>query len=294
VEGSFRPPLDLRGYLGQIDPEGGLERTEGAEDLSWGVTARPFLWGTGEAECSTCTDLAPSPQVIIDANGYYRALGFAFPYAGITKKQLRLAYHRVHGERSVWLTAALKTLLDPVERRRYDMVRVGDIYMDLFVQDWFRRQAFAEARRRNLHGGHRATREQVLDEWGLTEDTPKPALDSLDEVVHDPQYPTDEGCPEAWEWSYYLWGSRSTNTAKLSLWQGMLIRECISLGAVIRFCVGFSSRRNPARWATGVIGQHHVIYLREDVEPTDELAALAVSAVLREERTDEARKVITS
>lgn len=292
MEGSFRPPLDIRGYISQLGPERALVQPEGDEDYSWGVTAHPFLWGDGEAECSTCTDLTLSPHVITDANGYYRALGFTFPYLNITRKMLRLAYHAHKGEDSVWLTNALKVLLDPAERRKYDLTRVGDLYMDRFIQDWFRKKAFQEARRRNLQSGRKSTKEQVLDEWGLKEDTPKePGVDSVGGVVHDPEYPTDEGSPDPWAWSYYLWGSRSTNTAKLALWQGKLIRECISRGTRIRFCVGFSGRRTRASWTTGVIGQHRVIFLREDAEPTDELAAYAVSGVLREEHYDEVRKV---
>lgn len=292
MEGSFRPPLDIRGYVSQLGPERALEPVQGAEDNSWGVTARPFLWGAGEAECSTRSDLVPSPHVICDANGYYRALGFSFPYLGITRKMLRLAFLAREGEKSGWLTNALKVLLDPVERRKYDLTKVGDLYLDRFIQDWFRKKAHEEARRRNSEYGRQSTKEQVLDEWGLKSDTPEgPLMDSVGGIGHDPEYPTDEGSPESWDWSYYLWGSRSTDTTRLSAWQGKLIHECILRDVRIRFCVGFSGRRTKASWTTGVIGQHHVIFLREDVEPTDELAAYAVSAVLREERDDEVRKV---
>jgi hypothetical protein len=291
MEGSFRPSLDVRGYVSQIDPEGGLIRPESDETYSWGVTAQPFLWGAGEAECSTCTDLVPSPHVIFDANGYYRALGFSFPYLNITRKMLRLAFLEKGGEKSVWLTNALKVLLDPVERRKYDLTRLGDLYLDRFVQAWFRRKAHDEARRRNQKFGLRSTKEEVLDEWGLSSDTPtEPALDSVGAVGHDPSSPTDEGSPEPWEWSYYLWGSRSTDTTKLARWQRVLLLECIIRGLRMHFCVGFSSRRNHPRVVVGKVGSHLVIFLREDLEPSFELAAAAVDSVLIE-HDDEVRKV---
>jgi len=291
VEGRFRPPLDIQGYIDKLGPESALIRSEDHEDREWGVTAQPFLWGTGEAECSTCTDLVPSPHVIFDVNGYYRSLGFEFPYMGITRKMLRMAYFLKNGHVNVRMTMIMKVLLDKVEKRKYDLTRLGDRYIDAEWTDYFNREAHAEARSRNLRYGSGTTKRQVLSEWGLDSDTPEdPALDSVGGVVHDPDYPTDEGSPGDWGWSYYLWGSRSTNTARLALWQGKLIRECINRGAVIRFCVGFSGRRNGPSWASGVIGQRLVIFLREDVEPTDELAASAVSIVLRE-HNDEVRKV---
>lgn len=292
MEGSFRPPLDIQGYVDRLGPESTvLSRSESAEEREWGVTARPFLWGTGEAECSTCTDLVPSPHVIFDVNGYYRSLGFEFPYMGITRKMLRMAYFLKNGHVNVRMTMIMKVLLDKAEKRKYDLTRLGDRYIDQAWTDYFNREAQAEARSRNLRYGSETTKRDVLSEWGLDSDTPEdPALDSVGGVVHDPDYPTDEGSPEPWGWSYYLWGSRSTDTATLELWQGKLLRECILREARIRFCVGFSGRRTPARWTTGVIGQHRVIFLREDVEPTDELAAYAVSAVLRE-HNDEVRKV---
>lgn len=292
MEGRFRPPLDIRGYIDRLGPGSTLVRTQDDEDENWRVTAQPFLWGGGEAECSTCTDLVPSPHVIFDVNGYYRELGFEFPFMNITRSMLRKAYLACRGENSIRLTMIMKVLLDKTERRKYDLTRLGDRYIDREWTDYFNREAYAEARRRNLYYGRNSTPKQVLEEWGLDSGTPaEPGLDSVGGVGHDLDYPTDDGGPEAWEWSYYLWGSRNTDTTRLSAWQRMLLKECILRGIRMHFCVGFSGRRTHARWTTGVIGQHRVIFLREDVEPTDELAAYAVSAVLREEHIDEVRKV---
>jgi hypothetical protein len=232
--------------------------------------------------------------VIFDVNGYYRELGFTFPYAGITRRQLRLAFLARNGESSIRLTYIMGQLLNPVSRREYDLMRYGDLYLDRDIQEWFRRKALDEVRQRTPEGhSPRSTVDEVLQEWGLDGDTPEePGMDSVGEVGQDPEDPTDEGLPVPWTWSYYLWSSRSTDTDKLGRWQGKLIHELHSCGKRIRFCVGFSSRKRKARWATGVIGRHIVIFLREDVEPTDELAALAVDAVLRE-HTDEAEKGAT-
>lgn len=226
-------------------------------------------------EASTDTDLAISPPVIWDANRYYRSLGFAWPFRGITVKQLRLAYMDRDGQSSEFLTYVLKMLRNPEIRRAYDLTPFGRQFLDRYVQDMLKRQAIEAARKFNeMRGfGPERTAQDVLNEWGFGVD---PEGSSEQPDVPKVSVP-DATVKTPWMYSYYLWRSDCDDTERLARWQELLRAEFVRSGMKLRFAVGFMGR-NARRWVTGEVEGRLVVYLHEDVDPTEEMAVAAVAA----------------
>lgn len=296
----FRPPLDVSGYIdalgdsralgGRIKPPPPeLVAQQQERQRQWDNT--PHKVGYGPAYASSCTTLAVSPEIIWDVNGYYRMLGFSAPYKGITKADLRLAYHAQGGEDSVMLTRVFQLLIDSEKRHAYNCAPFGEQFLDEVQQQLLKDEAYREAARRSRDEGHTVSKDQVLDDWGLVfipdED---PGAEDVGAIGHDLVDPFEDDF-QLWAWGYYQWGSHCTATARLAQWQGFLAAELSRQGVHMRFAVGFSGRRRTdSEWVTAVIGPHLAFFIREDVEPTDGHAAAAVASVLAEHTDENVRK----
>jgi hypothetical protein len=253
----------------------------------------PQLRGrTVHAMASTETGLALRPEVIHDANGYYRSLGFTFPYLRITRKQLRLAAFEHDAANDERKMHNLKQLLDPEIRAKYDLVPFWERFVDKYFQAWLKERALREAREANQHRApwqKETTPEDLLREWGFgvqqdpeEGEEPPPELETPE--VSDP----DATVKIPWTYSYYVWRSDCDDTDRLGRWQELLIAEFVQVGAKRRFAVGFVGRQ-PHEWVAGEVRGNHVLYINEDVEPNQELAAKAVKQFLADEGKREIR-----
>lgn len=267
----FRAALDLSTYSQE------KARQEGERyDL-------PERAGNGPLEASSCVELVRLPLEIHDVNGYYQALGFEPPYAGITRKALRLAFHECGGADDPYLTAVLQLLLDPAERFAYDCAPPGEKHQDslqkkLLLEDVKRRAAL-----RNPSTDTRATQREILEEMGFEETDPD------GEYYPKEQYPSGEedGYAEhllidhPWRWSYYRWGTGRAETARLGRWQELLVSALAALEVRTKFCVGFIGyRRTDSRFVVERTYGVRTVYLREDLEPDEEMAAAAAASLL--------------
>lgn len=249
-------------------------------DRRYDVPARS---GEGPLEASSCVTMTVTPEVIWDVNGYYRALGFEWPFTGITKKALRLAYHEADGEKSVFLTRVLKLLLDPVERWKYDTAPFGWAHMDEIqieaLLDTVKRMAAAVKPSNDT----RATQREILQAMGW--DLPIPG----DEHYPNGQYTNGEDvCKDEdllietfWRWGYYRWGTGCTDITRLGLWQELLVSQLAALEVTTKVCVGYIGRgRTDSRFVVARTYGVRTVYLREDMVPDEEMAITAVDALI--------------
>jgi hypothetical protein len=275
----YRPPLDTSTYQGLVPDVADPGLAEGFYD-------RPQRAGIGPLECSTNTALAISPQVIFDVNGYYRAFGFAFPYTNITRKALRLAYHELRGEESVWLTAVFRMLLDPAKRGEYDRAPFGRRWLDEVEIALVLEEAKREAARRDPSPSNLVTYADLLKLRGLVlEDdlAVPPAPDQVENYYPDGEdnEPLFGHTEDPWLWGYYRWSTGRADTDRLGRWQQMLITEFAAQEVKVKFCVGYIGRsRTDSRFVVARTYGVRAIYLREDLEPDREMAVNAVSSTL--------------
>lgn len=276
--GGFGQPLNIQPYINRLGTN-----TSTSTAYLQPMLDVPMLVGAGPLECTSETALAVSPEVVWDANGYYRALGFRWwAYQGwLTRKQLRLAFQRVGGSNDPWLRSAMTILLNDKDRRIYDNLKLGELFLDVTVQDEYKRRAQREAlRRRGQHQG-RDTRDEVLEEWGLhakpAGDQPEGESDEAPEEEPAPELSEPDDIP--WRWTYYRWRTFCDDTERLARWQELLVAALAEVGTKLRFGVGFVGRQ-PHQFSTGVMnGRIRVFFLNDRIEPTPELAAQAVVIV---------------
>lgn len=254
------------------------------------VVELPVQRGEGPPGWSTCTDLARSPYFIWDLNHYYRALGFTWPFQGISRRDLRLAYQRLAGHMQdgqgvAFLTYAMDRLLDETFRRCYDRLPFGARALDQYVRLEIKQRAHEEALRAR-ECGRDVRAEDVLRMWGFDTTEPnEPVVDAEEPLGDDAQNPSAlsdplDTVPEPWPWGYYVWRSSCGDGDRLARWQELLLAVARARRLRARFAIGFVGR-TPKEW---VVAQHQscvVIFLHEDVEPTGVLAALAVDEATR-------------
>jgi hypothetical protein len=260
--------LDVSGFLVPQSPE--------RLDL-------PLRGGEGPLEASSCMTLTVTAEVIWDVNGYYRALGFEWPFTGITRKALRLAYHEIDGEKSAYLTRVLKLLLNDGQRRLYDMAPLGKPHMDEIqveaLLDMVKRMAAAVKPSNDT----RATQREILKKMGW--DIPIPG----DEHYPNGQYPDGQDpCKDEdllietfWRWGYYRWGTGCTDITRLGHWQELLVSQLAALEVTTKVCVGYIGRgRTDSRFVVARTYGVRTVYLREDMEPDREMAVAAADALI--------------
>lgn len=268
-------PLDLSGL--QYGPS-----AVRAEPQTAGWYDRPRKAGDGPVEASSCTGMARLPEVVFDVNGYYRALGFRFPFEGITRRSLREHYAACGGPDDPYLTQVFQLLLDPAERAAYDRAPFGETHLDRIQLRLIEERVKRQAARRNPGPGVRATQDEILRKMGL-----EPNGD--EEVNHYPGADdklSDPGQDEAldqqpWPWGYYRWSSGCPDTGRLERLQAMLVAELAAREVSMRFAVGYCGRsRTDSRFVVHRNYGVDTVYLREDHEPDEELAAAAADALL--------------
>lgn len=288
-----RAPIDAEQYASRLGGDGAralgyrkgpmprravdtrvLHDTAGVEeDLS-----RPLLYGDGPPEASTCTGLVRTGEVIWDVNGYYRMLGFGWPFRP-TRKELLAAFKTWGHDPPVVVAYAFKLLWHPATRAAYDRAPPGEPFFDELVDQAVKRDAKIEAGRRSAREGREVKAEEVLDDWGLTLDE-EPGTDPA--LVDDDPPEESEPDEDFWPWSFYLWRSTRTATERLQLWQSMLIAEFAIHGIQRKFSVGYFGKQ-PHRWVTVRVGTRLGILLNEDDEPTSEMARQAVGFVRQDQ-----------
>jgi hypothetical protein len=292
--------IDIAEYLAKL-PDKGKCLTSGEAQVAYiedrSVVAnldKPYLQGRlgGAVTCSTSVTLVVVPEVIWDANSYYRQLGFSFPYTNITRKQMRLNFFDRDGLDSRRLTYVLKQLLDRDTRRQYDRTPIGELFLDSWVQDFLKDKAIREAQRRHAESGEPVEVDDVLAEWGLKAQSPGDVESEGEaEYGEDADHPSPKDTsdsPESsdpspkvipWDWAYYSWRTQRDDTERLARWQQLLVSAFAARKVHYRFAVGFLGKQ-PHRYVLGDVDGHEVFFLGEDEEPTEELAAVAVVQVL--------------
>jgi hypothetical protein len=262
--------LGQNGYLvppGYLDPDREL---------------KPVLRGNEEhLEASTETALARFPEVIWDANGYYRSHGMRFPYRDVTVADLRRAHMELRGFEDDFLTYVLKQLRDPEVRRIYNATPLGLEYMDKFVQAKIKRIVLSRVAERQRQTGVQLDPEEALRQAGFMKDDSAGQEASSTPPAELSEPPATVQIP--WRWAYYQWRSFCDDTDRLGRWQELLVEEFVKAGVKRRFVVGFMGQQ-PQKWVSGEVQGRLVVYLNENIMPTREMAAAAVTIIIDDER----------
>jgi hypothetical protein len=231
------------------------------------------------------------PERIWDVNGYYRELGVA---TDATRKQLRLAYQAKDGQSSERLTYIITQLLNPEVRFAYDCAPPGEPFLDKYVWEQIRarmKDRISDAMQRMHDLGvdldlvnDEALERDVAAEMGfrpVEEDTPSEVVDSDPSSGQD-----DPDRPAKFEYSYYLWNTRSRQDdrlGRLAEWQQMLVSAFSREGLRITFAVGIHGG-HPSTWIEAEVGYRKVLFLREGLEPTIELAEVVAKTIAGEDQ----------
>ena len=200
------------------------------------------------------------PKVIWDVNGYYRSLGFGWPYDP-TKKQLRIAYQERNGQDDERLTYHFKQLLDPQIRAEYDAMPLGSRYDDIYVKHENKKKLSDIAKEESVESGKLVTVQDLIDE----DERERREIPELE--------PTKN---YRWNWGYYTFKSRKYDPEILAAWQSVLVEEFSAQGLEVVIAIGYIGKTKKDVVLKVHDGQD-VIFLNEETEPTNELAKTAVS-----------------
>lgn len=223
---------------------------------------------------STSRELAQvSDQPVWDVNGYYRALGVAFPFKP-TRAEMRQAYLDNHRSLDRYATYGMTRLLDREFRAHYDARPIGEPVDDKYRWEEMRRLAAAWAAAETIKRGELVTEEEFIGAIvakKMTEAAEEEALEES-EAVEEPMI--DLSQMEAdWPFGFWLWGSRKRDERVLSEWQCMLSEELWAKRLRVRLGVGYVGHL-----AEPSVRVRHdqldIVLLHEGQEPTQELAAL--------------------
>lgn len=217
--------------------------------------ARPRLVGDGPATCSTCLDLVSSPEWIADVNGYYRDLGVD-PRS--VRREIVRAY-QARGTSDAHLTYVVKQLLNPVIRRAYDRVPLGQVFFDDEVLARFRAVLY------------RAVSEGRARFEAASGEAPCTVVDRLPWSEQDAA-----NAVSAWPWSYYLWDLDEADSARLQDWQATLVGHLGRAGVRRQIAVGMMGGVRPEVEVL-TLGSRTVVFLHQQSSSTDALAHRAVS-----------------
>jgi hypothetical protein len=263
--------------------------TTGTASSSWTVMLQPqinydqpWLRGQGEPVFSTCTDLAISPEVCFDVNGYYRELGVHWK---ASKRELLFAYRDKDGPNDERLTYIFKQLLDSAIRRTYDRAPLGSLYFDRYVQERVSRMIKLRMAAQGMDTGRADQFSQVASMFGMEIDdvTESPeVVDKNPSESHDEIAPS-EATPSPFRYSYYLWRSGCEDTDRLALWQSLLIQAFRATQQKVHLAVGYHGRMAHP-WLLFQVGYRTVVFLHEQGEPTLELATAVADQYQRDQR----------
>jgi hypothetical protein len=247
---------------------------------------KPLRVGVGPQTCSTCTDVVSAkPSFAWDVNGWYRAVGVPWPYVDVVRGALARAYIASGGQTSARATYCFKRLLDKPSRTSYDLMSLGDVFLDdLYVQDAMKAKAQAEASARSAKGTF-IDAVTVLDEWGylLRPDESDFRLDGEPEPVQDEGTPEDDDWfdPAEWTYSYWLWRTYGGLTSRIEQWQTLLVSALSARKARVDLAVGFMGKQ-PQDFVVGLFDGHWIVFLDDKTEPTMDMAVRAADALLHE------------
>jgi hypothetical protein len=249
------------------------------------MSEKPERIGNGPPACSTVTDLVSvKPTFAWDVNGWYRSVGVPWPYIGATTAALSRAYIASAGQSDARATYCLKRLLDRVSRAEYDLMPLGETFMDdLYVQDQIKHRAQAEASRRSNDGVFTEAI-SVMDEWGfLLVDDDKEGSDNDDApgFVPDDEPESDQFEPIEWTYAYWVWRSPGRSTGLLERWQTLLVSALSVRGARVHLAVGLMGKQ-PQDYVVGRFDNQLIVFLNDGREPTPAMAARAADALLQQ------------
>lgn len=235
----------------------------------------------------TTTELVALPSVIWDVNRYYRLLGFEWPYRNITRRDLLRAYRDNGGPDNTFMTNAFKQLLDPVVRRRYDRMALGELYVDELVEAWMKQKALLKARKMQAQYPDMSEQE-AMRRMGFEPVPPKPepnedlTVEDIDREVDRKKDRPAASIPAmqpAFLFGFYQWRTQCADLERLAAWQVLLVQSFSNRRVVARLAVGFHGRM-VQKWLLGAVGNRLVVYLHADEQPTSEMAEAVVDRVV--------------
>jgi hypothetical protein len=167
---------------------------------------RPVLVGVGPVEASTSMAVEPWPSIVWDTNCFYYDMGVHFR---ASRAEIRKAYQENGGPNNVRLTMIAGVLLNPVRRLAYDRVPLGSLFFDEQIEEQLRIAAATAASATRMEGDE-------VDSELLNKQLE--ALREIPDHMEDSPAYTDR-----YPWSYYLFRSECTDTARLDQWRAGII-----------------------------------------------------------------------
>lgn len=252
--------------------------------VQWFDSDDPRRVGNGPRTCSTSQEVAQHGLPFAwDVNGWYRSIGVPFPYINATQGVLSRSYVASGGQNSHRATYYLRRLLDRDVRPLYDAMPLGHQFLDDdFVQEALKAKAAAEAARRSKDGFYTKP-EAVMDEWGYKiEENDETGVDNQVKKVLDRVAPEEDSFePIEWVYAYWLWQTRKyiADAAPLEQWQGLLVSALAQRQQRVQIAVGRSGKSEHP-YTVGKFDGVWVVFLHEDQDPTEDLAARAADALI--------------
>lgn len=268
----------LQGYVVWDYPCERCGRPEGHAVMDAAVR---LPWPTGyPLEFSTCTALVPYPEIIWDANGYYRSLGIS---PGATRREIMEAYVRLGGPGSPRLTHIVSQLLDRDVRMRYDATPIGHLFIDYEVETLMRQAVIDSVTDAIREGRGEATDEPMVV-------SVKTVLDPDSAGVQDDRKRSSAGVRSPW--GHYRWQARYTGDYRMAEWRGLLAAVLYERGEIARIAVGTMGCVE-LPWSVEKDGDRLIVFLNESEQPTEALARQAASRVvaIRRGRSADQEKV---
>lgn len=254
------------------------------------LPTEPYPVGEGALTRSTSLEVERWPSVVWDVNAYYLELGVGFR---ATRGQMGAAYYARNGHDSERLTYVFQQLLNPVVRRAYDAVPLGEVFIDRYFIEELKRQAIAKAREL-VDLGFETTAEEIMEDMvaSLGGRPPHPDLDIPQKVGDDSpgghtrsdsaEVPSSAGS-DPWLYSYFLFGMQEweqpvTTRLTMRLWQEALVTECQRRGIKASFGVGLMTGHDAK--VLSVEGVNVAFISMEPVESIEDLATLIVTQLI--------------
>lgn len=232
---------------------------------------RPRLIDTSQhVTFSTCMAVDVERNVVWDVNGYYAAFGVP---TDATRRALLRAYQALDGQNDVWLTMALRVLVDSTSRAQYDAMPFGSLYIDDHLRE----------------AAHRREVEEIGEymRGGIEEDLAKKIVSAIYEHTEDDQIhqvlgareieqgyvpPLDMDAIEGettWPWAYYVWGLERGDTDLLARWQAALVSALWTDRSIsTQLAIGLHDV-DRAAWKIVQVGYRTVVFLHHLASPED-------------------------
>ncbi len=269
-----RPGVDERWYIGAIGVESLCHRcgmpTPGVYDIRCEEIQRVHLGGV--AFTSTSEGLQPVSDYVYDVNRYYAHLGVS---TDASMAEIMAGFYANDGMNSERLTYIVKWLRNPEQRAYYDRLVPPEILFDMF----YRRSVEAEIAARKLaatEANEDTSHWEKIDlsamegkKLFVKEDSPD-GIDSERRANEDVQ-PLGA--------DFFLWQSNRRDGGALAVWRAHLSGHLRQRGDRM-LAVGYHGATDqPVEVVRPPAYSVPVFLLHEEQEPSDALAAAAVSRV---------------